>query len=78
MTLAASPSPAKENQKGTSPRPAPLHTYVVCGGESVGKTQLLASLTGKQPLPENYRGSTTVCETYRDGDLRWTDTPGLL
>lgn len=53
-------------------------TCVVCGGESVGKTQLLASLTGKRAMPENFRGSTIACETYRDGDLRWTDTPGIV
>lgn len=50
---------------------------LVLGMESVGKTQLLASLVKKLPQPENYRGSTLACETYRDGDLRWTDTPGL-
>jgi Fe2+ transport system protein B len=55
-----------------------LTTCLVCGLESVGKTQLLASLTGRLPLPENFRGSTLACETYRDGVLRWTDTPGLL
>jgi ferrous iron transport protein B len=52
-------------------------TTVVCGLESVGKTQLLSSLTGRLPMPENFRGSTLACETYRDGGLRWTDTPGL-
>ena len=53
-------------------------TCVVCGGESVGKTQLLASLTGKRAIPENFRGSTTACETYRDGGLHWMDTPGIV
>lgn len=52
-------------------------TTVVFGCESVGKTQLLASLVGRLPMPENFRGSTLACETYIDGDLRWTDTPGL-
>ncbi|MDP0491031.1 MAG: nucleoside recognition domain-containing protein [Verrucomicrobiota bacterium JB023] len=56
----------------------PSCNCLVCGGESVGKTQLLASLTGKSPLPENFRGSTVACETYRDGNLRWMDTPGIL
>lgn len=50
---------------------------VLLGLESVGKTQLLASLVRRLPQPENFRGSTLACETYRDGDLRWTDTPGL-
>lgn len=52
-------------------------TVVVCGLESVGKTQLLASLTGRLPFPENFRGSTLSCESYQDGAIRWTDTPGL-
>ena len=51
---------------------------VVCGYESVGKTQLLASLTGRLPKPESFRGSTVACETYRDGKLSWTDTPGIV
>jgi Fe2+ transport system protein B len=62
-----------------APRPD-KHTssaIVLCGLESVGKTQLLASLTGRLPRPENFRGSTLACETYCDGALRWTDTPGL-
>lgn len=57
--------------------PASTVTTVLCGMESVGKTQLLATLTGRLPMPENFRGSTLACETYRDGALRWTDTPGL-
>ncbi|MEM7601459.1 MAG: nucleoside recognition domain-containing protein [Verrucomicrobiota bacterium] len=55
----------------------PVARTLLLGLESVGKTQLLASLVKKLPQPENYRGSTLACETYRDGDLRWTDTPGL-
>ena len=62
----------------TNPCSDPTCTCVVCGGESVGKTQLLASLTGKLATPENFRGSTIACETYRDDELRWMDTPGIL
>lgn len=51
---------------------------VAFGLESVGKTQLLSSLTGKIPLPENFRGSTISCETFRDRGLRWVDTPGIV
>jgi len=29
-------------------------------------------------MPGNFRGSTTACETYRDGNFIWTDTPGIL
>lgn len=68
MNTDATPAPAASSGRSTT---------VVCGLESVGKTQLLASLTGRLPLPENFRGSTLACETYRDGELRWTDTPGL-
>jgi ferrous iron transport protein B len=67
------PRPTVDSSPFTASAPA----TVVCGLESVGKTQLLASLTGRLPLPENFRGSTLACETYRDGALRWTDTPGL-
>ncbi|MEM1086045.1 MAG: nucleoside recognition domain-containing protein [Verrucomicrobiota bacterium] len=68
MNALATPAPAAS---------AGCVTTVVCGMESVGKTQLLSSLTGRLPMPENFRGSTLACESYRDGDLRWTDTPGL-
>ena len=65
-------------QAHQTPCPSPSCTCVVCGCENVGKTQLLASLTGRLPVPENFRGSTIACETYRDGDLHWTDTPGIV
>ena len=52
-------------------------TTILLGLENVGKTQLLSSLVGKLPLPENFRGSTLACETYRDGEAKWIDTPGL-
>jgi len=66
-TLAEAPHPDRRTSSAV----------VLCGLESVGKTQLLASLTGRLPQPENFRGSTLACETYRDGALRWTDTPGV-
>jgi len=52
-------------------------SFVAIGLESVGKTQLLGSLTGRLPTSENFRGSTLACETYRDGELRWMDAPGI-
>lgn len=83
IDLIASLSPGQSSNaskagKKSSTCSLPNCTCVVCGGESVGKTQLLASLTGKLPLPENFRGSTVACETYRDGEIYWTDTPGIL
>lgn len=56
----------------------PVYTCVVFGCESVGKTQLLASLTGRLPVSENFLGSTIACDTYIDVDLCWTDTPGIV
>jgi ferrous iron transport protein B len=53
-------------------------TLVVLGLESVGKTQLIGSLTGVIPSPENFRGSTLACERYADGGLCWMDTPGIF
>lgn len=69
---------SRQSIQPSSGSPCPVCTCVVCGCESVGKTQLLASLTNRLPVPENFRGSTVACETYRDGDLHWTDTPGIV
>ncbi|NET60599.1 MAG: ferrous iron transporter B [Symploca sp. SIO2E6] len=55
------------------------HTAVVAiGKESVGKSQLIASLTQKPAYSSNFRGTTVACETYRDGDSTFVDTPGIL
>jgi len=70
----------KRNRSNTQPQDnsCPVCTCVVCGCESVGKTQLLTSLTGRLPLSENFRGSTVACETYYDGNVSWADTPGIV
>ncbi len=73
MTLGAS-----ARKRTNRPLSSSEFRCVVCGYESVGKTQLLASLTGTLPNPESFRGSTVACETYRDGKLSWTDTPGIV
>jgi len=57
--------------------PSPDVATILIGLENVGKTQLLASIVGKMPMPENFRGSTLACETYARGDQCWIDTPGL-
>jgi Fe2+ transport system protein B len=55
------------------------HTAVVAiGKESVGKSQLIASLTQKPAYSSNFRGTTVACETYQDGDSTFVDTPGIL
>ncbi|NJO93273.1 MAG: ferrous iron transporter B, partial [Hydrococcus sp. RM1_1_31] len=51
---------------------------VVVGKESVGKSQLIASLTHKSAYSSNFRGTTVSCETYRDGEHIFVDTPGIL
>jgi ferrous iron transport protein B len=59
------------------PAAPPSHRIVLLGLESVGKTQLLASLTGRGAFPENFRGSTLACEAYREEHRVWIDTPGI-
>ncbi|NES19316.1 MAG: ferrous iron transporter B, partial [Symploca sp. SIO3E6] len=55
------------------------HTAVMAiGKESVGKSQLIASLTQKPAYSSNFRGTTVACETYREGDRIFVDTPGIL
>lgn len=58
--------------------PAPRPQIVVIGRESVGKSQLVASLTRRRPYVANYRGSTVSCECYPFDDLDIIDTPGIL
>ncbi|MDG1150483.1 MAG: hypothetical protein P8Q54_07040, partial [Akkermansiaceae bacterium] len=54
----------RNKSRATKYSPPEICTCVVCGGENVGKTQPLASLTRKLPTPENFQGSTIACETY--------------
>jgi ferrous iron transport protein B len=56
----------------------PEQSVVVVGKESTGKTQLLASLTGRPSRSANFRGSTVACEAYRTGNRLLIDTPGIL
>lgn len=51
---------------------------VVIGHESVGKSQLIASLTNRHPYVANYRGSTVSCECYSIDEFDFIDTPGIL
>jgi ferrous iron transport protein B len=50
----------------------------VVGKESVGKSQLIASLTGSYPSVENLRGSTTSVRRYQGDGFTLIDTPGIL
>ncbi|MEL4897103.1 nucleoside recognition domain-containing protein [Crocosphaera sp. Alani8] len=51
---------------------------VVIGKENTGKSQLIASLTGKSAYSDNFRGSTIACETYESEAYTFIDTPGIL
>ncbi|HAC64544.1 MAG TPA: GTP-binding protein [Cyanothece sp. UBA12306] len=51
---------------------------VVIGQENTGKSQLIASLTGKSAYSDNFRGSTVACETYQSEAYTFIDTPGIL
>jgi ferrous iron transport protein B len=52
---------------------------VVIGKESVGKSRLIHSLTGKYAYSANFRGATVACECYEcaDGQI-FVDTPGIF
>jgi len=53
-------------------------SVVLIGKESVGKSQLVASLTGSPAHVANFRGSTVTCEIYGDNGREFVDTPGIL
>ncbi len=51
---------------------------IVIGKESVGKTQLLATLTGTPGDASNFRGSTVTCDEYAWNEQILIDTPGII
>lgn len=51
---------------------------MVVGKESVGKSQLISTLTGRTAGQSNFRGSTVSVERYRVGVTQYVDTPGIL
>lgn len=57
---------------------APPRTIVVVGRESVGKSQLITSLTGVSAGESNFRGSTVRVGRYRKGGREFVDTPGIV
>ncbi|MEM6260616.1 MAG: nucleoside recognition domain-containing protein [Planctomycetota bacterium] len=58
--------------------PRKTRTVLVVGKESVGKSQLVSSLTGRSAGEANFRGSTVVVERYKSGGTEYIDTPGIL
>ncbi|MFP8952396.1 nucleoside recognition domain-containing protein [Natrialbaceae archaeon A-arb3/5] len=53
-------------------------TVVVVGKESVGKSELVSSLTGDRPTSGNFRGTTVRSERYTTAEYEFVDTPGLV
>ena len=51
---------------------------IAIGKESVGKTQLLASLTGRSGESANFRGTTVALESFHGPLGHFVDTPGIL
>jgi ferrous iron transport protein B len=58
-----------------SPEPT---CVLVIGRESVGKSQLVSSLTGRWAESAGFRGTTVACETYAGDGLLFVDTPGIV
>lgn len=50
---------------------------VLIGKEGVGKSRLVASLTGRLAYSSNFRGSTIYCDTYDTPEISFVDTPGI-
>ncbi|MFC7078142.1 nucleoside recognition domain-containing protein [Haloarcula halophila] len=53
-------------------------TVVVVGKESVGKSELVAGLSGTTPTTGNFRGTTVDIERYESDEFVLVDTPGIL
>jgi len=53
-------------------------SVLLVGKESVGKTQLAASLAGVTSRSENYHGSTVECESYATDEFEYVDSPGIV
>lgn len=53
-------------------------TVVVVGKESVGKSELVAGLSGTNPTTGNFRGTTVDIERYDSDEFVFVDTPGIL
>ncbi len=51
---------------------------LVVGKESVGKSQVISSLTGRFAGESNYRGTTVTVQRYNCAGRVFVDTPGIL
>jgi len=64
--------------KETSSTAAADKCVVVVGKESVGKSQLISSVTKTPAGESNFRGSTVTVQSYQAGEWTYIDTPGIL
>jgi ferrous iron transport protein B len=63
---------------GTPVQASPsTQAILVIGRESVGKSQLISSLTGRSAGASNFRGSTVHVESYDWDHIDLIDTPGI-
>lgn len=67
-----------EQEARVGERSPALDECLVVGRESVGKSQLISSLTRTSAGETNFRGSTVTVERYRGNDRTYIDTPGVL
>ncbi len=65
-----------ETEEGN--RATERETVVVVGKESVGKSELISSLTGDRPTSGNFRGTTVRSERYTTAEYEFVDTPGIV
>ncbi len=67
-----------QTEKSNRTKETDRQTVVVVGKESVGKSELVSSLTGDRPTSGNFRGTTTRSERYVIDDYTFVDTPGIV
>ncbi|MCU4754348.1 50S ribosome-binding GTPase [Halobacteria archaeon AArc-curdl1] len=68
----------EDNRKQTKDERIERETVVVVGKESVGKSELVSSLTGDRPTSGNFRGTTVRSERYTTDEHEFVDTPGIV
>jgi ferrous iron transport protein B len=71
-------SGGEEGTSGIGSQLGGRETVVVVGKESVGKSELVASLTGGRPTSGNFRGTTVRSECYSTPRYEFVDTPGIV
>jgi Fe2+ transport system protein B len=67
-----------QTNRGQPTKNSEKETVVVVGEESVGKSELVAGLSGTTPTTGNFRGTTVDVERYESEEFVFVDTPGIL